>query len=373
MGTKEELDKAFAAITGQIVRIEGESATRDLQLAEANLTLADQVSRLAQRLDALEQAPPEPAPEPEPEPEPLATPQRPFSPDSQWNLRIAPGARRELDAASQRLRDWKAHGRNINIGRRDYTIGVFQAEYSDPLVEVLVQSPDANNPGKVGRVKIHMPEAARRSPGTDGHCTIVDPSRRILHEFWWLSEDRRRAGSYVPVPVDSTGFGFGFGEGGWAIPGMLGWGSCRAYGGSSTAGLIRAGELEHGIEHMLMIAAPDADMVSPWIFPATRDDGGRHYGPGGTVPMGTIFTLPEDFDPARRGYSRQVANIAIATRDRGLFVGDKAGRNWHMYLELGCEAELESAVRWRDELGDMLTHVVTLKDNTPLSPKGWTE
>lgn len=310
---------------------------------------------------------PAPAPAPEPAPPPAAgpTPQRPFVATSQWNRLIPAGARRELDAASQRLRDWRGRGRGINIGRNDYTIGVYQAELTDPLVEILVQSPDPNSPGKVGTVRIHMPAAARPSPGTDGHCTIIDPSRRILHEFWWMQSNMRRAGSYTPAPIDGSGLAYGLGQqaGGtaWTIDGMLGWGSCRAYGGSSTAGLIRAGELEHGIAHMLALGAPAADMTSPWVAPATRDDGARHYGPGGTVPMGTIFTLPADFNPAARGYSRPIQRIGEAVRDRGMCVVDKAGSNWHLYLQLGAAAELESASGWRDELADLYSYVVTLR------------
>lgn len=390
MTTKDELAQSLGAVAQTIARIEQDSIDRDSELATAGGEVLDLVSdlakvvtRLDQRVAALEQGTPAPGPGPAPAPEPPApeppppvhipTPRRPFSLDSQWNLPIAPGARRELDDASRRLREWSHRGRGINIGRNDYTVGLWQAETSDPIVEVEIRSPDSSSPGKVGKVRLHMPRDARPSPGTDGHCTIIDPSRRILHEFWWMQTGMRRAGSYVPAPIDSTGFGFGngFGESGWTIPGMLGWGSCRAYGGSSTAGLILDGELAGGIEHMLMIAAPDAEMTSPWVYPATRDDGGRHYGPGGAVPMGTIFTLPQDFDVRGRGYSTQITNVGLAMHGWGLHVGDKAGRNWQMYMRLGYAQELESARGWRDELGDLFRHAVTLKGNTPETPKGW--
>jgi hypothetical protein len=76
----------------------------------------------------------------------------------------------------------------------------------------------------------------------------------------------------------------------------------RASGGSALGGLIRQGELEHGIAHGLALAVPPLALNrlgaqgNAWVWPAaSADDGdGRRYGTAGNLHLGSLLALPPD-------------------------------------------------------------------------------
>src|SRR5690606_8353082 len=213
--------------------------------------------------------------------------EKPFrflSPDSVWNLPVGEGARfaSESDDATRQIRTLDG---GLDLAEDAWTVALWHARESDPMQTVVV---NAGPTGKNDRIRIHIPADAVASPppyrrgDSDSHMSVVSPDGKLIHEFIGAHKVGDRtwaAGCYVPMPVDGSGIGHmnGFEIADFQIDGMLGFGSTRAYGGSSTAGLIVSGELEQGIDHMLACAAHIDVLTSPWVWPASRDDWHSNY------------------------------------------------------------------------------------------------
>lgn len=274
---------------------------------------------------------------------------QPFASNSPWNLPFCSGVQwaPTNDYATQQYRAMEG---TLDYAETGYTMSAYIGQSNHPLHSCYVTRGD---PSRSGTVQFRAPSNITPSPGTDKHLSIFNDN--TIHEFWLVDPNGTNqwvGGSYTPAPLLGSGFDYGRGLGSgstaWMIPGMLGWGSARAYGGSSTGGTVRAGELANGIQHMLCGAGNRNRLTSPWVYPATRDDGASAYPNGGAgdavaaVRLGMIFGFPSSVNLASlvnpSTYPREY-NILRALQTHGIIINDRGGTNWSMYHNYPDRAE----------------------------------
>ncbi|MEB2320010.1 MAG: hypothetical protein OZ935_15310 [Pseudomonadota bacterium] len=315
----------------------------------------------------------------DPPPKGAKEPFRFLSPDSVWNLPIGRGARFASDA-DPATRQIRALDGTLDLAEDAWTVALWHARESDPMQTVVV---NAGPTGRNDRIRIHIPADAAASPPpyrpgeSDSHMSVVSPDGRLIHEFIGMHKVGVRtwgAGCYVPMPVDGSGIEHmtGFEIADFRIAGMLGFGSTRAYGGSSTAGLIVSGELEQGIDHMLACAAHIDMLTSPWVWPATRDDWHDNYpnnGGSAKVSLGMMFAIPPEVDLKDMKLGRREYHVLRAMQTHGLMVVDRGGRNWSIYMDYTARAE---ARRFDvDAISRVMSkHLARITNITPATPKG---
>jgi len=300
-----------------------------------------------------------------------------LSPDSVWNLPVGAGARfsSDVDGATRQIR--RLDG-GLDLAENAWTVALWHARESDPMQTVVV---NAGPTGKNDRVRIRIPADATASPpfegDADSHMSVVSPDGRLIHEFigaYKVGERTWGAGCYVPMPIDGPGIEHmtGFEIEDFRIDGMLGFGSTRAYGGSSTAGLIVSGELEQGIEHMLAFAAHIDVLTSPWVWPATRDDWHSNYpnnGGSAQVSLGMMFAIPPEVDLREFELGRREYHVLRAMQTHGLMVVDRGGRNWSVYMDYTARDEARGFDV--DAISEVMSrHLVRITNITPATPKG---
>ncbi len=264
---------------------------------------------------------------------------RPFAADSPWNQPIPANATyRKSDARTSAIRSAGTFGVNSS----KWTIWVWQAKASDPLVtvDVSVRHLTSSGNANAGKVTIRMPANAHADPELDSHMTILDPDGKHAHEFWYAKKSGGSftAVSYAKIPLDGSGVNVS----GYASHNSdyltYGWGATRAYGGSQLGGLIRKGEVTQGsIEHAIAVAIPARYLGGRAVWPATSDDQSSDY--AGVIPMGTRFAIPPSVNVESLGLSPAHLRLARALQKYGLIVVDKSGSPC-MYAE-GLEAQAD--------------------------------
>lgn len=226
----------------------------------------------------------------------------PYASDSPWNTPIGSNAQYVQSTSP----GFPSVGGNINTV--SYSQPVYMASNNDPLVNVF----DANTGNLYGQFRI--PSGAIASDGLDGHMNVINPEKTKVLSLY--AAERRADGSFeswTPEQNDLRGDGLTGGR--------------RAYGGSQLAGLIREGELENGIFHVLATTANRLEMnmnPSPFIWPATMADDGWEttYGTIGNVHMGTLVAIPKSVNIDSLGFSPQKTIIAKALQDYGAYIVD---------------------------------------------------
>lgn len=245
--------------------------------------------------------------------------------------------------------------------------------------------------GKEAWVDIYMPANARRDPGvnggaddstwrchrnSDGHAIFIDPDGQHAHEFWQFCNDQPNGtGQFHAVSYAKTFLG---GQGwnytalaannlGGAVQ-VAGWGSTRAYGGSSLGGLIRKDEVLKGsIKHKLALLLPAnvlywngneaQSIVKP---PATRPDLAGGTGANQTIKHGQLFGIPKSIDVTKQGFSAAGLALALALQTYGASVVDVTGGSTYQVDGIGANADgaaLNSAAADRAKIWTMLEAV----------------
>lgn len=234
----------------------------------------------------------------------------PFSSDSPWNTALGQGARYApiispgFDPAA---------GARINT--RQWSHPVFAARAEDPTVAIYRRG--QMQPVQV--VRVHP--QAQPDPMDDGSLHLIDVPRRHVIELWRaerVGPDRIVAEVVVVNRLADAGV-------------YADWHGARAYGGSALGGLIRTGELERGVPHVLALAVPPLALnrLGPdgkaWVWPASAaDDGdGRRYGTQGNLHMGSLLAIPPEIDLGRLGLqTSEEYNLARALQDFGAYITD---------------------------------------------------
>ncbi|MBK1880477.1 hypothetical protein [Pelagicoccus mobilis] len=269
-----------------------------------------------------------------------------FSDDSFWNQALPADV--VVDPASQRYLSFleKSHDlEGFHVNGNNYTIPVYEAAPDTPLVKVERRIKDHVGEGRfmyqlskyvVDSVADHpcghdasfvdgvpIPEDALPDALTDGHLSIVDPSRNRVWDMW--GAERRPDGSWwccsgISYPIDGTGV---FDASEWGMrngESVHMYGPCRAAGVPNVAGLIRYEELQAGrIEHKLAFATRYAGLQAH-SFPASWTDGGVLGGP----PEGITIQLDPDVDLDAYGLSPAGMAIATALKEYGAVLVDVA-------------------------------------------------
>lgn len=261
---------------------------------------------------------------------------------------------------------------------------------SDPILNIRVYAPGTSaSSGTV--ISVRCPAGALPSRPwrpSDGHFSVINGN--TIHEFWYCEPptsahpNEWHAGSYTPAPLDGASWGYHLGFGGnHTIPGMLGWGSTRAFGGSQNIGLIMPQELEAGlIPHVIAFAQREQAMSNVnapgqsvrWVWPATRDDGGNTYQAGvNGVRMGQVFAIPPSFDIEAQSWIPYVKTIARALRDYGAVCIDKSSATC-CYLELTGRTSAMFAITdtstFRSQLSAAWSQLRRITNHTQSTPKG---
>lgn len=249
----------------------------------------------------------------------------PFSADSPWNTPLPKDAELEpVDSACTRAVREPQLGCDINAAQWSHPIYV--ARPGDPLVKIIVY-------GEL-KAKVRVPaeaEPARpRSPDSDGHLHIIDPTGSFVDEMWRAR--RRPDGSLSAEAYHRNELrGPGVGKGG-----------VRAYGGSAIAGLIRRGELAADIRHALAVALPRRLQKRGPVWPATAEDDGAEKDYRGPVPMGQRLVLPRDLDTSKLELGREGRALLRALQEYGAYDVDSAD-DMSLYAEPAAEPELGTA------------------------------
>lgn len=282
--------------------------------------------------------------------------QWPFAADSPWNTALGDGAQ-FAPIRSPRFDP----GRGATVNTRQWSHPVFIAQADDPVVSVCRR-------GQAEPVhRLRVPVQAQPDPMDDGALHLIDATRRTVTELWKAERvGSDRIVATVVVTNSLTGAGV-----------YPHWHGARAYGGSALGGLIRGGELDHGIPHVLAVAVqPQAlNRVGPdgraWVWPASSaDDGdGRRYGTQGNLHMGSLLALPPGLDlrslDLRPGPETVLAR---ALQDFGACITDCAGGNLVFYGEPQAHAAATSLRA--SALQAITAHLRVVTNHTPATVGG---
>ena len=245
----------------------------------------------------------------------------PFASDSPWNTALGDGAR-FAPISSPRF----DVTRGATVNARQWSHPVHLARADDPTVAIYRRG--QTEPVRVLRVSPN----AQPDPMSDGSLHLIDVPRRTVVELWRaerVGPDRIVAAAVVVNSLTDAGV-------------HAGWHGARAYGGSALGGLIRVGELERGLPHVLAVAVPPQALnrIGPdgraWVWPASSaDDGdGRRYGTQGNLHMGSLLAIPPGVDlrtlDLRPGPE---TSLARALQDFGACITDSAAGNLVFYAE----------------------------------------
>ena len=280
-----------------------------------------------------------------------ATPSRPFSEQSPWNVRPT-----GVVLGTEQLPRSKYFP---SIASGDYSLSVAVASPSDPPMTVLplpgqasIWVPDAEE--KVDRIEIpHWPAGVDPAKGSDGHAEIVDVAGKRIHSFFFLRsvDGRWRTAQYTWTRLDGRG---------WGDPAHYFQGS-RATGVPALAGLIRKDEVDDGqatYAHALAMSLPrEALSRDPtYVFPATSADSGSEQNHHGRIPEGALMMLPPDFDAASMRDAR-LAKVVRTLMHYGAYVVDENdGTPFAIYVENGADFDLHKG-GWRNEVAADLDRI----------------
>jgi hypothetical protein len=265
----------------------------------------------------------------------------PFTSDSPWNMPLGLGAVYAVPSSPS----WQETLRfGVLINTRTYTHPIFFAQPTDPLRWFWQE-------GKQRR-QVRVPDAARSSDDHDAAMHVIDENRQFVTET--LKAKRRSdmdIDTTLTYAIDLRG------------PGVFDryQGAC-AYGGSTIAGVIRPGELRHGLRHALRMS-----MRPQVLNPATADGKGHvwpanSHEPGysgtGNLWMGSLMALAPDLDLTSIGPVGSPAwHLAKGLQDYGAYIVDRGHLNF--YAEWGAEEEvLEITGAQRKAIANALRVVV---------------
>jgi hypothetical protein len=258
----------------------------------------------------------------------------PFAATSPWNMPIGDKAQYGNIIAPVFN---PAGGGGMNCGWWSHPI--FIATARDPQTTIYLHPRFLTGPEKPF-ITMRVPVDAQPDPKSDAHLHIIDETHSFVVEMigavkdskgkitatWGaVKNDLRDAGVY-DAPYHGT----------------------RAYGGSAIAGLIRQGELTHGIHHALAAAIePKAHNRNcpggkDFVWPASSADGDAStaYGVTGNLYMGTLLAIPPTVDLTKLGLAGPDMILARAMQDYGVYIVDSGGCNLQLFAEPRAEKEV---------------------------------
>jgi hypothetical protein len=273
----------------------------------------------------------------------------PFSAESPWNTPLGSNAV-YVDIESKIFWDTCNQGSWRAGTTQDTDNPVFLAKATDP-VRSLYRKMGGGKRNLVAEMP--LPEQAEPAKTADRHLHLIDPRHEFVVEILWA--DRLPEGGF---------------EGGAFKTDLRGTGvyrdyhSSRAYGSSGFAGLIRKGELEHGIRHAIALSVVQCNGARP-VWPANNSDGNQK---DGNLFMGSLLAIPPQVDLttiAKPG--TQLYEVARALQDYGGYVVDTTGAQ---ALRVDCEMGVGTELNKGWQIGKLTKHLMIVSNNGPDSIGG---
>jgi hypothetical protein len=255
---------------------------------------------------------------------------RPFNAQSPWNVPIPSNPALAPDSAAliADLRTSSQFGQNLDINIAQFSIPLFYATSSTPLVDVLAELGGLGFTGTAGenaRALVPIPAGAAPDPMSDHHIAIIDRAKNIEWGMWNAKNESGRWTCSLGATADLSGDGLRPYK-----PNNPTWFTshgARACGFPLIAGLIRTEEIDAGrIEHALIIAYPHI-RAGLYMSPASTaqarigDDSIKTRG----IPCGGHIQLDPNLNLDSLGLSRAGRIVAEALQRYGAFVGDYSG------------------------------------------------
>jgi hypothetical protein len=215
--------------------------------------------------------------------------------------------------------------------------------------------PDYHRADQDWREQFYLPRGACPSPDTDGLLAVIQPDGWALDAYAVVVTAQGKVVSTMASWVDAHGDGTGW------------WNGRRASMLPSFAGLIRTGELAHGlIAHALAVQVPPQVLTRAYVWPAYAFDRDSHY--SGSLPMGALMAIPPRVDIGRLGLSARGIVLARAAQDYGVYVVDRGGGGITFLAELG-NPDIHWPQRDRD-LAAIKNSLQWVVNNGPNAPGG---
>ena len=285
---------------------------------------------------------------------------RPFSDDSPWNQPLGRDARyADLQAPALDLVGHgaviqpAAHMRPLWLARADDPATVITSRYTDEEFARVPAPPDMLR----GRREWVV-------------LTLIDTTQATAVELFAAQSAEGRLAAMHCAPIDLRGRG---------VPPET---SGQLYSGlPAVGGLIRAGELQQGIKHVLGVAVLHAGLNrhagngQPFVWPARHMPIELHkleqFGATGNVCYGTRLAIPRNVDLAALDLSAPGRALAQALQDYGAFVthsyprAPQDGGGWKQpHLQFFADEPMEGT-DWRQLAAEASKLAAQLKVVTP--------
>jgi hypothetical protein len=275
---------------------------------------------------------------------------RPFNDQSPWNTPIAQNAPLAPDSAAliADLRASSQYGSNLDVNIAEFSIPLYYATPTTPLVDFLVELGGLGFSGSDGsnaRAMVPVPAGATPDPMSDHHIAIIDRAKNIEWGFWNAANNNGQWTASLGATADLSGDGLRPYK-----PNNPTWYTshgARACGFPLIAGLIRTEEIDAGrIEHALVIAYPHI-RAGYYMSPASTaqarigDDSISTRG----IPCGGRVQLDPNLNLDSLGLSRAGRIIAEALQRYGAYVGDYSGA-----ISIYAENAAAAQQHWRGVL-----------------------
>jgi hypothetical protein len=275
---------------------------------------------------------------------------RPFNDQSPWNTPIPANPALAPDS-TQLIADLKSSsewGQNLDINIAQYSVPLFYATSSTPLVDVLAELGGLGFSGSNGsdaHALVPIPTGAAPDPMSDHHIAIIDRARNLEWGMWNARNESGRWTCSLGATADLAGDGLRPYK-----PQNPTWYTshgARACGFPLIAGLIRTEEIDAGrIEHALIIAYPHIRAgfyMSPASTAQARigDDSIKTRG----IPCGGRVQLDPGLNLDSLGLTRAGRIVAEALQRYGAYVGDYSGA-----ISIYAENSAAAQAHWKGVL-----------------------
>lgn len=292
--------------------------------------------------------------------------EQPFEVTDPFNLAIARTVQHEAPTAPKTKAFIAASAKGA-INRATWSVTFAKASANDPLATVLDT--------KTGEtVRVHMPTTLVPPAGSggtfDGNTIVLQPDGQTALEFYRLARSGTSWTCTRIVKQDLKGSSIKTGV--------------RAAGICLGAGLIRDHELRAGfIPHALAMSlpkemlkarpTPDDGQLMPSpdksraVWPANTQDTQAYVPYTGSIPMGSLFSIPPAVNVEALGLKPRGLALARALQQYGAYVVDQSS-TIALYVEATAVGDSDAELRaaWRQLIPEMRR----VTNNTVATPAG---